>query len=319
MRVGQNPAKLIDHVPQPRRVTAAVVSYIPFLSGYYAQSLPVLQACLDSLWETRCDSAVACNADILVFDNASDPKVRAYLVDQQMQGRIQYLVLADKNVGKGGAWNFIFQAAPGEIIAYADSDVLFRPGWLAHTLQILETYPRAGMVTARPLRTPEEFYTGTLAWARQEPQANLEQAPFLDWQTYREHVLSLGTEEALARQWYDSRQDYRLGYQGIQAYIGAAHFQFTARKDVLAEFLPFQMDRPMGQVRSLDEKMNAAGYLRLATCKPLVRHMGNRLPEDILPAGSIKPAVGASRLSLRRLLRRPLLWLYDRIFDLYHT
>jgi hypothetical protein len=49
MRVGQNPAKSIKHVERPLRVTVAAVTYIPFLSGFYAQSLDVLKACLDSL------------------------------------------------------------------------------------------------------------------------------------------------------------------------------------------------------------------------------------------------------------------------------
>ena len=51
MRVGQNPAKFIDHVPQPERVTVAIVTYIPFLSGYYAESLEVLKVCLQPVAE----------------------------------------------------------------------------------------------------------------------------------------------------------------------------------------------------------------------------------------------------------------------------
>ena len=126
MRVGQNPAKSIEHVPQPARITLAVVTYIPFLHGYYEQSLDVLKASLGSVWQNTPKPY-----DLLVFDNASCTEVRNFLQEAQQKGHIQYLVLSDRNIGKGGAWNLIFQGAPGEILAYSDSDVYFYPGWLA--------------------------------------------------------------------------------------------------------------------------------------------------------------------------------------------
>jgi glycosyltransferase involved in cell wall biosynthesis len=312
MRIGQNPAKSIDSVPQPSPVTVAIVSYIPFLGGYYTHSLEVLKACLNSIWESTEQPF-----DLLVFDNASCPEVRAYLEQAHNEKRIQYLVLSDKNVGKGGAWNFIFQSAPGEFIAYADSDIRFYPGWLSSSLEILRAFPQAGMVTARPMRTPEAFYDRTLEWARNQPEVTLENGIYIPWEVYRQHVLSLGTEEDQARQWYDSRSDWRLTYQGVQALVGAAHFQFTVRKETIQHFLPFNMDRPMGQVRSLDEQINQAGYLRLTTCQPLVTHMGNQLVEDSL-SNVISPKPSQRRLVDANLIRKPLLWLYDSIFRLYH-
>lgn len=311
MRVGQNPAKAIDHVPKPAQVTVAVITYIPFLSGYYAHSLEVLRACLGSLWESTDPPS-----DLMVFDNASCPEVRAFLTQAHERKRIQYLVLSDKNIGKGGAWNFIFQSAPGEFIAYADSDIRFFPGWLKSSLEILEAYPKAGMVTARPMRTPEAFYSSTLEWAQSEPGVTVETGTFISWEVYRQHVASLGTSEEQARQWYESRQDWRLTYHGVGALIGAAHFQFTARKSTLAKFLPFEMDRPMGQVRSLDEQINQAGYLRLTTCEPLVIHMGNQLPGN--GAALAAPLTPRKRLVDTAPIRKPLLWLYDAIFRLYH-
>lgn len=312
MRVGQNPAKSIESVPQPQRVTVALVSYIPFLSGYYAQGLDVLKTCLGSLWEST-----QTPYDLLVFDNASCEEVRQFLIEAGRQGRIQYLVLSDKNVGKGGAWNFIFQAAPGEIIAYADSDVLFRPGWLERSLEILAAYPQAGMVTARPMRTPEAFYTSTLEWASLQPDVTLERGSFLPWETYLEHVLSLGTSEEQAREWYGSRQDIRLTRQGVSAHVSAAHFQFTAPKSVLARFVPFEMERPMGQVRSLDEQMNAAGYLRLTTCEPLVKHLGNNLETG--GDNAYRAQARSGRLFDLPPVKKVLLRIYDEIFRLYHT
>ena len=315
MRLGQNPAKSIEHVPQAALVTVAIVTYIPFLSGYYAESLEVLKVCLGSVIQNTIQPF-----DLLVFDNASCPEVRNYLQSEQDAGHIQYLILAGQNYGKGGAWNFIFQGAPGEFIAYADSDIQFSPGWLERSLEILHAYPQAGMVSARPLRTPAALYSSTLEWAAEQAgqaaDVLIEQGSFIPWEVYREHVLSLGTSEEQAHEWYASRQDTRLTHQGVQALIGAAHFQFTVRKSVIQAFLPFRMDRPMGQVRALDDQMNAAGWLRLATCEPLVRHLGNTLPNE--------QKTEQTQLAIRRriwdqpALRRFLLRIYDAIFRLYY-
>jgi hypothetical protein len=130
-------------------------------------------------------------------------------------------------------------------------------------------------------------------------------------------VLSLGTPEEQARQWYASRQDIRLTRQGVSAHVSAAHFQFTAPKSALARFVPFEMDHPMGQVRSLDEQMNAAGYLRLTACEPLVKHLGNRLEAS---EGQTTPApIRGGRLFDLPPVKKVLLRLYDEIFRLYHT
>lgn len=313
MRVGQNPAKSIDHVPLPQKITVATVTYIPHLKGYYSESLEVLKLCLDSLRKNT-----NLPFDLFVFDNHSCPEVQEFLLYSQDKGLIQFLLLSDKNVGKGGAWNFIFQGAPGEVLAYSDSDVYYYPGWLAQSIKILDAYPKAGMVTARPMRTPEKFYTSTIDWARSDPEVTMENDKFIPWEVYLEHVLSLGTSEEQAREWFSSRSDWRLTRHGVNAYIGAAHFQFTVRKSVMQNFLPFNMDRPMGQVRSLDEHMNDTGYLRLTTCEPLVKHVGNRLGSNREERQTQAKFSNRKRLEDLQFIRKPLLWIYDTIFKLYH-
>ncbi|MGA9533695.1 MAG: glycosyltransferase family A protein, partial [Anaerolineales bacterium] len=153
MRLGQNPAKFVGTVAQPKRVTVAVLSYVPFLSGFHAQSLDVLKACLDSILTNTTG-----DYDLMVFDNGSEEHTVAYLTDLHQRGLIQYLLLSQVNLGKGGAWNIMLDGAPGEIVAYTDSDALFHDGWLSHSLELLEGFPNVGMVTSRPFRTPPELY-----------------------------------------------------------------------------------------------------------------------------------------------------------------
>ena len=198
-----NPAKFVKDVARPERITVALLNYIPFLSGFYAETLDVLKACLESM---RRDAGLP--FDLMVFDNGSCAEVRDFLVKEKEEGSIQYLILAEKNMGKGGAWNVMLAGAPGEIIAYTDSDVLFSPKWLSRSVEILETFPKVGMVTARPFRTPPEFYESTLKWAREN--AMLEDGQFIPWETFLEFNLSLGQTEEENVKVYAETKDWKI-------------------------------------------------------------------------------------------------------------
>jgi glycosyltransferase involved in cell wall biosynthesis len=332
MRKGQNPAKFVKEVAKPERITAAMLTYIPFLSGFYAETLDVLKVSFDSI---RNDAGLP--FDLMVFDNGSCREARDYLVNEKEEGRIQYLILSEKNVGKGGAWNVILAGAPGEIIAYADSDVLFSPNWLARSVEILETFPNVGMVTARPFRTPPEYYSATLDWARKT--AVLEAGQFIPWETFLEFNLSLGQTEDENRVVYAETQDWKITYdmslegaqrgsdlkvpsENVIAYAGASHWQFTAYKATLQKFLPFDMDKPMGQVRRLDKRMNDAGLLRLMVSDPLAMNMSNTLGylrgELMIQKTKGKRSFGKWVLEFA-LVKKVLLAVYNKIFNWYYS
>jgi glycosyltransferase involved in cell wall biosynthesis len=316
MRKGQNPAKFVKDVAHPERITVALLNYIPFLSGFYAETLDVLKACIGSM---RKDAGLP--FDLMVFDNGSCEEVRDFLLKEKEEGRIQYLILSEKNVGKGGAWNVVLAGAPGEIIAYTDSDVLFSPKWLARSIEILETFPKVGMVTARPFRTPPEFYGATLDWARNAERAQLEEGQFIPWERFLEFNLSLGQTEEENRKVYAETKDWRITYKGVTAFAGASHWQFTAYKSTLQQFLPFDMDKPMGQVRQLDKRVNDAGLLRLMVSDPLAMNMSNTLGylRGELKGGNNKKHVSfGKRVAELSPIKKLLLAIYNKIFKMYY-
>ena len=107
------------------------------------------------------------------------------------------------------------------------------------------------------------------------------------------------------------------------ALAGESHWQFTAYKSTLGQFLPFDMDKPMGQVRQLDKRMNDAGLLRLMVSDPLAMNMSNTLGYlrgelGQRERGKKKVGIGKRVLELPP-IKKMLVALYNKIFSWYYS
>jgi len=337
MRTGANPAKAGLPAYKPQRLGIATIVYIPSQEGYFQDSLEILRFTLASLREATSQSY-----DLLVFDNGSCAEAIAELRSFYEQKQIDWLVLSQHNIGKAGAWNWIFAAMPNELIGYADSDVLFRPGWLEASLQVLEAFPQAGMVSAQPnfydvmdgqgvahlkLRGDERYTFGDY-WPARE---------IID-----EYCLGIGATDEIASPFYQkplpaiTRQE-----QGVRAVIGASHMQFIIPRAVARQVvpLPASMGLRRAETMSLDYKIDELGCLHLSTQNPYVFHMGNTLSprllkevDQVIEAGSIRPTAakysvarqsGWRRMAVR-LVRHPrfnrqFVRLYNFLFQALHS
>ena len=98
--------------------------------------------------------------------------------------------------------------------------------------------------------------------------------------------------------------------------------QLNPNKSVLQQFLPFDMDRPMGQVKQLDQRLNDAGLLRLMLTEPYAMNMSNTLRNVKVNSASAKPRAAQPQKPSKLLdfppVKRALLGLYDRIFRWYY-
>ena len=319
-----NPSKLKRSTYHPTRVTVAILVHIPHLTGYFTGRWQVLNACLESL---RLNTTM--EYDLLVFDNSSCPEIGDYLAQRQADGWIEFLLRSRVNLGKQAALRLIFRVAPGELVAYADDDFYFEPGWLTEQVALFDAFPNAGMISGYVI--PSFFdparISATLAFAERE-EVSIIQGRFTSDKHLQEWAVSTGRTPEQAVQEIGQSVEVVLEYQGRQAFAAANHDQFLAPKQAILEALPPEWSgRLMGGMIEMDQAVNQLGYLRLATRQRTTRHLGNRLDPSLAERFRFDPTpgvrVGGGTAKPGGLWRRFLLWspirtlllgLYSRLF-----
>lgn len=321
MRVGKSPNRGRPANYRPAKVTVCLLVSIPNQLGYYKHRLEILKICVESLvaHTPRADY------DLLVFDNGSCLEVVNYLQSLRENGIFQYLILAAQNIGKVNAYKIMFQAAPGEIIAYSDDDVFFYSGWLRAHLDILETFPKVGMVSGTAVRSQFRYGNQYLqAYLREFPNIAATTGQFIPYNREKDFFRSTGGGEEEVQKTAQKYSDVLLEYRAIKAYSTATHFQFVAPKTVILRGLDQEWKGALvarGE-KKVDERIDSLGYARLSTFDRYVRHLGNVVTSDMTEDIArirldrefrlfVPPRPFLSRLSRLRLLRAALRRLND--------
>lgn len=275
-RTGINPSRGKLSQYHPSRVTLAMLTFIPDLSGYFQHRFHVMRLSLESLIAHS-----PAGTDLLVFDNGSCREVVDYLRSMREVGKINYLLLSNRNIGKIGAFQMLFRAAPGEIIAYSDDDILFLPGWLEQSLQVLEAFSNVGMVSGYYVRSHMKHGIGATLRYAQEPGHTLQRGQVIAEEWERHYAQNYGRTWEQYQQEISGVEDVLVAAGRTQAFVSAQHMQFLIPKQVILEALPKEWGgQLMGQMRELDISVDNLGYLRLSTREPVTRFLGNAISQE---------------------------------------
>lgn len=278
VRVGMNPARGKVTAYSPARVTVAVLVYVPFTHGYFEHRFDVVRLSIDSVLK-HTDLPY----DLMVFDNGSCEQVKTYLRSLLESRLVRYLISSSENIGKRGALRVIAGAAPGELVAYADDDTFFYPGWLSAHVRVLEAFPNVGMVSGSPERTLfDHGIQSNLHLAETDPEVTLLYGRTIPEAWEHDWAVSLGRDPEGFLRMVRDLQDIRIERRGVIAYATACHNQFLAPRAVLTRFLEGEWSgRLMGEMNELDDAIDAAGYLRLTTVERTTRLTGNLISEAL--------------------------------------
>jgi len=321
-RIGMNPARNRVSEYKPARVTAAVLVYIPYLHGYFEHRMDVLRLCLRSLLQNTQEPY-----DLLVFDNGSCDEVKAYLQSLVDAGSIRYLITSSENIGKIGAFDILFNAAPGEVIAFCDDDIFFYPGWLKEHLRLLDSYPDVGMVSGCAVRTLfDHGTTSNQKLAETDSETTIKRGQFTKEEWEIAWAESYGRDIQDHLEALKKMQDMVIEHRGVKAFAVANHNQFLIPKKVVQEVLPDEWSgRLMGQMVELDNAVDQRGYLRLSTPERTTQHMGNlvstRMAEEAkrygihVEASDVRARKSTGGLARALLRLKPIRWLLQGIYN----
>lgn len=303
-----------------------MLTYLPNQAGYFSERLAVTRLSLESLI-----AHTPRPYDLIVFDNGSCSELVNYLCGLRDQNLINYLILSDTNIGKLSALQVIFQAAPGEIVAYSDDDVFFLPGWLDSHLKIMETYPKVGLVTGFYIRSHLRYATQTIEAFAKEPDVQVTRGLLIPHELEQHYIDNMGRTTDSYQQEVSGLEDIQFNYHGVSALASAGHHQFIAPRQLLLDVLPGWDQNLMGKMIDLENSVDQLGYLRLSTPTPVTRLLGNVISTEnaaeakrlglTAQAGSIsKPGAGlASRIIHLPIIKRLTLGLYNRLHILINS
>ena len=275
MRLGMNPQKQERKLSLNTNHRIVVVVYIPNEEGFYKDSYNVFKTCIDSLIATSQSSSL-----ITVVNNGSSDNVRRLLNHYLDEGKIDTLIAHKTNIGKIDALIGAARGVREKLITLTDSDILFVNGWQQCTIEIFNAFPNVGSVSPIPVRYGYQYATTSVIKKILLKKLQLRHMPipenFIDYNRYLDSInwpsdTNENTEWAV------------VCCKNVKAILGSGHQVLTIDRDVLFKTVPTNPSLTLvggkSEYEYVDEPIDKAGKLRLATYNNFAFHMGNKLED----------------------------------------
>lgn len=269
MRVGFNPHKDQQQIPDDYFHQVILPVYIPSFEGYFKESFRILQYCIDSLVLT-----VHTRTFITIVNNGSCDTVTTYLNDLLHARKIHELVHTS-NIGK---MNAVLKGLAGNqypLVTVADADVMFLHGWQKATYTLFENFPKAGAVCPTPSSRSYKTFTANIFWDYFASR-KLKFTKVINPDGLKAFAHSVGNDQFYNE--YQLEKYLTLSEGKERAVVGAGHFLATYRKEVFGKTLPKYTKYNLGGTSEqdiLDVPVVRAGFYRLSTADNFAFHLGN--------------------------------------------
>lgn len=269
MRIGHNPNRS-SRSENLKDVVFGVVTHLPNFTGYHAHRFEVVKTCLRSMVR---NSNV--EHSLVIWDNGSCEEFRRWVHDEMRPD----IFVESINIGKTAGRTCITRMIPpNKVICYSDDDIYYYPDWYKHQYQLLTHFPNVACVTGYPVRT--QFRWGnenTKAWGKK--YGTLEAGKFIPELWENDFADSIGRDRDFHKGYTKEDLDYKITYNGVEAYATSHHCQFIAKSEVVNRIISFD-GMAMGDEKILDETLDTLG-LRLATINRCTRHIGNVIHDEL--------------------------------------
>lgn len=276
MRIGKNPAK--DNIYKTYYNHRIIVPVYIGDDRYFHESFSVFKTSFQSLLDS-----IPKTSAISIFINGENNELINYLERiYRTNNNFDILIKSKINIGKINAILSCLNGISEDFVTISDSDVWFQKGWTSASAEIFHQFPLTGIVGLVPF-TPisRRFTKSTLGYGFLKNKLRFKKLN-KEIDDMKKFDDSLGnTNSVLSNKDFEEAPVLLNKENNFYAFVGAGHFCFTAKREVLVKNLPFSFSKNLigngSENLFFDQPNDKNGFLRLTTNKNYAYHIGNSL------------------------------------------